>query len=303
MLTEINHPVTHCLLFKDVSLLAEIIHQNFTIMKNTFALLAIAGLAAWGLSSFSIHQNVQQDHPQKNRHIKITKIEDGKKIELDTVLSGGDMFVWNGDTINPEKDIKRFSPSEFDKIHHPDGGKKRHKEIRIYQYNGNNENDSTRGQSNQDNDVQIFTEEEGDSVQKKIILHKRLKDGTSDDHFIYFNGPDSENFPPMPPLPPMPDMNSLKGTHAEKIIDLNDPTIISFKKKKMSGDREKIQIIRKKSQVTDNLNFDLHMDDAMIAPEPPDPPNFENEFNNDKSAKKEIRKELRVKEKNSPNLK
>ncbi|HKI88159.1 MAG TPA: hypothetical protein VKA38_03965, partial [Draconibacterium sp.] len=32
----------------------------------------------------------------------------------------------------------------------------------------------------------------------------------------------------------------------DNVIDLSDPGIISFKKKKMSGDREKITIIRKK---------------------------------------------------------
>ena len=272
-------------------------------MKNTFVLFAMAGMAAWGFSSFSFHQNAQQAQPKKTRHIKITEMEDGKKTELDTVLSSDDVFVWNGDTINPDKHIKKFSPSEFDKIHHPDGGNDRQKRVRIYQHKGGKAVDSTQWQMDSENDVQIFTEEEGDSAQKKIMIHKRFKDGNEEDHIIYLDHPHGKHFPPMPPMPQMPHMNMLIGNRADRIIDLNNPNIISFKKKKMSGNREKIEIIRKKSEITDNMNFDLHMDDAMIAPEPPEPPVFEYEFNNDKSAKQEISKKMSVKEKNSPNLK
>jgi len=263
-------------------------------MKNTFALFAVAGLTAYGFSSFTFQQNEQQDQPKKTRHIKITKIDNGSKMELDTTLSGNDVFVWKGDTINPDKDSKKFSPSEFDKIHNPDGDKNGLKKVRIYQYGGDKSGDSARWKSDPDNDVEIFSEEAGDSAQKKIIIHKRLKDGTSDDRFIYFNGPNGENFPPMPPMPPMPHINLMRHNNAEGIIDLNDPNIISFKKKKMSGDREKIEIIRKKSKPSENMDFNFQMDDAMVVPEPPEPPVFENEINNDESVNKEIRKEIRV---------
>jgi len=53
LLIEINHTLAHCSVKFAVYLFKEIIHQNYTSMKNTFALLGVAGLAAWGLSLFS----------------------------------------------------------------------------------------------------------------------------------------------------------------------------------------------------------------------------------------------------------
>lgn len=76
-------------------------------MKNTFALLGM-GLAAFLLSSPAIAQNTKET--KETRHIKMTKIENGKKMELDTVLTGNDVFIWNGDTIGPAEHIKRFRP-------------------------------------------------------------------------------------------------------------------------------------------------------------------------------------------------
>ena len=263
-------------------------------MKNSFALFAVAGMTAWGLTSFSFHQNDQQGQTPGNRHIKITKMENGNIMELDTTLSGNDIFVWNGDTINSDQDNKKFNPSVFDKIHHPDGEKNVHKKIRIYQYGGGKGNDTTRWQSEPDKDVEIFSEDAGDSAQRKIIIHRRLKEGTADDRIIYMNGPNGENFSPMPPIPPMPPIKMRRSNHAERIIDLNDPNIISFSKKKMSGDREKIEIIRKKSQTTNSINLDYQIDDAMAIPDLPDPAVFDIEFNNNDSIKKEIRKEIRV---------
>ena len=294
LLTEINHTLTLCSVKVAVYLFKEIIHQNYTSMKNTFALLGVAGLAAWGLSSFSVYQKAQQAQPQMKRHIKITKIENGNKLELDTRLSGNNVFVWNGDTINPDKDSKKFSPSGFDKIHHPDGGGNSHKNIRIYQYGDSKTGNSTGWQSDPGKDVEIYSQDAGDLAQKKIIIHRRLKDGTVDDRIIYLKGPNGESFPPMPPIPSIPPMKMRNDHHGESTIDLNDPNIVSFRKKKLSGDREKIEIIRKKSEIANNMNVDYQMDDGMAIPEPPEPPVFMDEFNNDDTLKKQIRKQIRV---------
>ena len=45
------------------------------------------------------------------------------------------------------------------------------------------------------------------------------------------------------------------------------------------------------------MTYDFDIDDAMIAPEPPEPSVFMNEFNNDGPEKKIIRKEMKVEEK------
>lgn len=267
-------------------------------MKNTFLVLGMAGVAVLGFSSFSFAQDQQEEQSKKTRHIKLTKIEDGKKMELDTILSADAVFVWNGDTINPAKRIKKFSPSEFDKMHHPDGLRDRHRNVKIYQYGVDNNGKAVNGQLNSDDDMEVYTADAGDSAQRKIIIHKRLKDGNEKDRIIYLNHLDGQHFPPMPPMRPMPHMRMFNGNHSEGIINLKDPNIISYKKKKMSGDREKIEIIRKKSQASDDMNFDFQMDDAMNVPEPPRPPVFDHELNIDEPAIEDIEMEINVNEKN-----
>lgn len=110
----------------------------------------------------------------------MTKIENGKKMELDTVLTGNDVFIWNGDTIGPAKHIKRFSPSGFDKMHNID--------VKVDRKDG----------------------------KEKVMIYK---------HF-----PPMPPEPPMPPMPPMRHFKMMKGTNSGRVIDLNDPNIISYKK-------------------------------------------------------------------------
>ena len=74
--------------------------------------------------------------------------------------------------------------------------------------------------------------------------------------------------PPMLPVPPM----KMMGIHRSgRVIDLNDPNIISYKKKDMSGDREKIEIIRKKSSNNKSEAFNFRFEDGgPMAPEAPE---------------------------------
>ncbi|HLN74041.1 MAG: hypothetical protein ACM3O8_13795 [Methylococcaceae bacterium] len=228
-------------------------------MKNKLKLLVIGSISAIMLIpgfAFSQAQDVK-----KTRHIKMMKIENGKKMEIDTVLTGNDVFVWNGDTINPEKHIEKFSPSEFDK-RHPE---KVHKMIM---------------HADSGEDVRIITEE-GDTVGEKIIIHKRMRDGNDNDHFIYLNRPGGYHFPPVPGAPAVPHIKRFKGMNNSKMINLNDPNVISFKKKDMSGGREKIEIIRKKTSDSDNMNVDIDIDDALQVPEPPMPPMMEGTMDQD----------------------
>ncbi len=74
--------------------------------------------------------------------------------------------------------------------------------------------------------------------------------------------------PPMPPMPPMRPMKMMKGGNSVRVIDLNDPNIISYKKKNLSGNREKIEIIREKSKDSENMTFDFEVGDEPMAPEP-----------------------------------
>jgi len=263
-------------------------------MKNTLVLLGIAFLTGLGISAWAVPQDKTQAQPKKSRHIKMIKMENGKKMELDTVLSGDDVFVWNGDTINPEKHIKKFSPSQFDKTHNPDGNLKGHKNVKIYRHKGNQPGGAMSWQMDTDDDIELFTDVEGDSIHKKIIIHRKSKDGDEKDHLMYFNHIDGENFPPMPPMPPMPHMKIMRLNQSKGMINLNDPKVISFKKKDMSGGREKIEIIRHKSDESDNQLIDIDMPDPVMAPGAPHPQSFRYEFNDGQQIGKKMRKEIRV---------
>jgi phosphomannomutase len=74
--------------------------------------------------------------------------------------------------------------------------------------------------------------------------------------------------------------------------------LISFKKKKMSGDREKIEIIRKKSQADENMNFNFQMNDDLGVPEPPEAPEFDFDFDFDESTGEVIEEKIIEEEKN-----
>lgn len=61
--------------------------------------------------------------PEKSKtekHIKMMKVDDdGKKTEIDTVITGDAPFVWNGDTIGGGEEFKWISRSDFvmDSVH------------------------------------------------------------------------------------------------------------------------------------------------------------------------------------------
>lgn len=260
-------------------------------MKNNFALWGTGGLAAALLiSSFTFTQNQDQ---KKTRRVKLTKVENGKTMHLDTMLYGDDVFVWNGDTINPEKHIKEFNPSGFDKLHNTDQMDQK-KRVRIYKGGAGREMDHLILRSDLGEDYQIFTEE-GDTGGRKIRIHKKIGEGDEEDHLIYLNGHEGGDFPGVPPMPPVPHIRHFRGQNSAKGINLNDPNVISYKKKDIGGGREKIEIIRKKSTETENFDFDFEMDHLMQVPEPPEPPVMDEEFM--KKEEKRIEKEIEKVEK------
>lgn len=78
-------------------------------MKNLFFILGVFLAGFLLLSSFSLCEN-PQDPPdgekKQERHIKLVKVEDGKKTVLDTIIKGGNVFVWNGDTLTSGEDFQ-----------------------------------------------------------------------------------------------------------------------------------------------------------------------------------------------------
>jgi hypothetical protein len=121
------------------------------------------------------------------------------------------------------------------------------------------------------------------------VVRKIAKDGKGN-HMMFFNDGDMKHFPPVPPVPPVPHIKMLRSTKAGNAIHLDDPNIISYKKKDMSGDREKIEIIRQKSKAPEHFNFEFEG-----APAPPPPPAMIHEF--DQQGDKIIRKEMKIEKK------
>lgn len=235
-------------------------------MKNKLGLSGIGGLAALLLiSSFGF---AEMQDPKKARRIKLTKTENGKTMHLDTMLTGDEVFIWNGDTVNPPTFNRGFSPSEFDRLHNTDKMDEQ-KRIRIYKNRAGLKGDFLIMPPDSGEGFEMFTEE-GDSAGKKIMIHKRLKNGPGKDHFIYFNERNGHEFAPMPPMPPVPHIQRFRGDQSERGINLNDPNVISYKRKDIGGDREKIEIIRKKTKESQDFDFDSNF--IIDVPVPPAPP-------------------------------
>ncbi len=243
-------------------------------MKNTLLTIGLAGTTALLLSSFAFTQKSDDtQNPRKSRHVRLVKIKDGKKTELDTVFTNDDVFVWNGDTINPERHFKRFKDGDFDIVRNW-GEKDKDGNVMYFKHRKGMKGNPQEWQFTPGENMEIVTED-NDSTGKKIVIRKMMDDGNVD-RMIYKDGSDMKDFPPMPPMPPvppippMPHVKMLGIQHSGKIIDLNDPDVISYKKKEISGGREKIEVIRKKSDKNDNRALNFRFDDEMMAPEAPE---------------------------------
>jgi hypothetical protein len=264
-------------------------------MKNTLLSFGIAGLATVLLSFTFIQKNETDQEPKKVRHIKMTKIENGKKMELDTVLHNDDVFVWNGDTINPPKHGKMMHSSGGNGMKHMDvtvddeGG---NENVMIMKHRGGKPGEPIILNLDNGEDMEIVTENV-DSLGKRIIVRKHITDGDGN-HMIFFDDGDMKHFTPMSPVPHM------RMRHSGQIIDLNDPNVISYKKKDLSGGREKIEIIRKKSTEPEDMNFNFEVGDELMPPPPPPPPGAPgapeiiHEYNNGNEKVKIIEKDTKV---------
>jgi hypothetical protein len=97
-----------------------------------------------------------------------------------------------------------------------------------------------------------------DSLHKNFEYRFFESDDEGDNRFI---------FAPHPPHPPkVPHIERLNKKLQGNMIDLSDPGIISYKKKKLSGGREKITIIRNEPS-----KKEIEKDIVIKIPEVPDP--------------------------------
>lgn len=239
-------------------------------MKRILTVAATFACAFFLLSSFSIREN-PQDPPRgkkKERHIKLEKTDDsGKTMKLDTIVEGDAVFVWNGDTIGEGKDLEWIAKDDF-------------KLDSLFE----------RFDIDEDDDGNIFILKSGKTKGSPMVYefssdddsaktYKIVTDGdNADDNVVMWHGkkgPDHVMVPPRPAKAPrVLDIMFMDKYKSDNNIDLSDPDIISFKKKEMSGDREKITIVRKKSDTKDverNEEFIVKDagDAAMFTPKTP----------------------------------
>jgi hypothetical protein len=87
------------------------------------SVILLSGFAFFSLTSLYLIDENPQDPPRSKKtekHIKMVKVDDsGKKVELDTVIHGNQVFVWQGDTIGGGKELKWITRDDFkmDSVH------------------------------------------------------------------------------------------------------------------------------------------------------------------------------------------
>jgi len=240
-------------------------------MNNAWTILAFAGLSVMLFSSGVFAQNeLDTTKVSGTHHIKLMKIENGKKMELDTVLTADDFFVWDGDTINPEEGAAMFDHDGFGKKHHfgmnidERDGKKT---MTVRRFGKEDDDEPLFFKFDLDDDFPMFVDDK-EPGRRSVCIHKRMKDGDPEAS-VRMNQSGAKHFCPGCPEFSGSEMKFDGGRQNGRVIDLNDPNIISYRKKKLSGGREKIEIIRKKSD-RNEMSFDFNVDDQLDMPEPPD---------------------------------
>lgn len=90
-------------------------------MKRFLTLAILWGGTITFMTEIAVGQQTATPAKAKTeRHIKMLKVDDdGKKTEIDTVITGNAPFVWNGDTIGVKKELKWITRDNFtmDSIH------------------------------------------------------------------------------------------------------------------------------------------------------------------------------------------
>lgn len=190
-------------------------------MKRFFSITMLSGISVFLFSSFILIGDYPQDPPRtkKNeKHIKMVKVDDnGKKMELDTVITHDEPFVWEGDTIGGGKTMRWITKDDF-------------------------EMDSMHMDSDMNFEYNIEDDGEGN-----VVI---MKSGKGGKHMIM------TPVPPGAPMPPAaPGMMMFKSHNNKNVIDLSDPGIISYDKKIQKDGTEKITIVRK--QVSEEVEEDV----------------------------------------------
>jgi len=206
---------------------------------------------------------VQQDNPpgkKKTAHIKVITITDGEKQVLDTVIEGNDLkVIHEGTGKNITRVVKGFPlpDSLQEKIDGMKGeGKGNHVIIRRLGKSGG--------------PIEIREVETLGDSGKMVTVHVEKSGEGEENVFIMRPGMGPQRrivHAPMVPGIRIPHIKAPRIRHLQRgnIIDLTDPGIISFEKKKLSGGREKITIIRNEVKKNEEETFNISVDESADA--------------------------------------
>jgi len=216
------------------------------LQMNRVVLVAFLLLSTVGISAQT------NEKAEKQKHVKMVMIEDGEKTVLDTLLTGDETdFDW----IDEQEFTSALDSSLKRKLKH----------LRYEFSGGENEEvfvfgaDERPFAHHRGNRIMIKdTVLEGDSARTVVMIRRGDGPGKGNMHFRH----DREWIhAPMPPHPPK--RVEIFDWHSEDktVIRLDDPNVISYKKKDLSGGREKIEIIRKKQE---DRNPALEIEEEII---------------------------------------
>ncbi|WP_346861780.1 hypothetical protein [uncultured Draconibacterium sp.] len=207
-------------------------------MKRILSLTAILASALVFTSAISINQsplNVPQDEKGK-KHIKMVKIgDDGKKMEIDTVMKVDEVLIWNGDTIDGGHAMKWVSKGDFDMDMDFD------MDFDVEEDGSGNVFIMKSGNKTAPA-VYEFKTEDGDSSKQYRI---KVIGGDEADVLKWHSKGDNDMFFGAPAMAPAHKIIRIDKQDGN-VIDLSDPGIISFEKKELKDGREKITIVREK---------------------------------------------------------
>ncbi|KJF42885.1 hypothetical protein [Draconibacterium sediminis] len=227
-------------------------------MKQVLSLTGILALALFFSSAISINE-APQDPPKtkkEKKHIKMVKIgDDGKKMEVDTVIEANQVFVWNGDTIGGGKALSWISEEDFDFDMDFDIDVESDENGNVFILKGDGASKPMTYE---------FRTNDGDSA--KHIMMKVISDNVSSDIMKWHskNGNEMLFGKPGSASPKVIRINKQKSGN---VIDLSDPGIISFEKKELKNGKEKIVIVREKPSEEDvEVHEEIIMHNSGAAP-------------------------------------
>lgn len=232
-------------------------------MEKKASILFVTGIFLLITAAPALRAQEQPSSGKKTTHIRTITVKDGKEEVFDTVYSGKDVKVFHIDgdqkfnLVSSDLTIDRDTLTEV--IEGLPGGGKEIKKVIVMKHQGGRK------------PVMITETETVRDSGKKVVVY--VEDVTSETGDVIKHRPGVRPGQRMAARPFRPDVPFNPGQHMimmnmrnPNVINLSDPGIISYKKKKLSGGREKITIIRNEVKKAEEeiLHFQTGDGDAEL---------------------------------------